>query len=101
MAEKFKTLAQRASRKDFYDLYSIIHLRKISVKEAIDIIKRRFESTGLNFYHILRSLTYFEDAEKEPAPRLIQEGYSWEEVKAFFVQNIRDFERWIISSSPH
>ena len=32
-------------------------------------------------YHLLRSLTYFEDAEAMPD---VLEGLSWDEVKAFF-----------------
>ncbi len=31
MAEKFKTLAQRGSKKDFYDLYAVLHLQQISI----------------------------------------------------------------------
>lgn len=99
-AEKFKTLAQRGSKKDFYDLYAVIHLQQISIKEAVDLLKKRFEPTGLNFYHILRSLAYFEDAEREPEPRLVKDAYTWEQVKTFFVENIREFERWITSPSP-
>ena len=99
-AEKFKTLAQRGSKKDFYDLYAIIHCQRVSIEEVVGIMKRRFASSGLNFYHVLRSLAYFEDAEKEPEPSLIKNEYSWDEVKNYFVENIREFEKWVISSSP-
>ncbi len=36
-------------------------------------------------YHILKSLTYFEDAEQEPPPTML-EPFDWEECKAFFVR---------------
>jgi hypothetical protein len=48
----------------------------------------------------LRSLAYFEDAERKPEPRLVKDAYTWEQVKTFFVENIREFERWITFSSP-
>ncbi len=99
-AQKFKTLSQRGAKKDFYDIYAAIHLQQISIREIIDMLKRGFESTGLNFYHLLRSLTFFEDAENEPEPRLIDRKYSWEEVKAFFMENIHEFEKCMNSPSP-
>ena len=34
-------------------------------------------------YHLLRSLTYFEDAEAEAMPEVLG-GPTWDEVKAFF-----------------
>jgi len=34
-------------------------------------------------YHLLRSLTYFEDAEEEPIPEMIK-SVTWEEIKQFF-----------------
>lgn len=96
-AEKFKTIAQRGLKKDFYDLYAVLQSGRISIEEIVSLLKKRFESTGLNLYHVLRSLTYFEDADKEPDPKLIErQGYSWDAVKSFFLKNIKEFERSLI-----
>ncbi|MEK6815182.1 MAG: nucleotidyl transferase AbiEii/AbiGii toxin family protein [Nitrospirota bacterium] len=92
LAEKLKTVSQRGSKKDFYDLYEIF-TRRLSVPEGVAIFKARFAGTGLNFYHVLRSLTYFEDADGEPDPRLLDRAYGWEEVKRFFVEHVREFEK--------
>jgi len=42
--------------------------------------------------HILKSLIYFDDAEKDPLPRMIK-PISWDEVKEFFIKEIRDINR--------
>lgn len=38
--------------------------------------------------HILKSLVYFEDAEKEPMPKMLVE-VSWNEIKKFFKEEIK------------
>ena len=93
LAEKFKTVAQRGSKKDFYDIYFAIQIKKIPLEESLSIFKRRFHYSGLNFYHVLRSLTYFEDADLEPDPNVLK-GYdfAWERVKSFFLENQKELE---------
>ena len=94
VAEKIKTIAQRGSKKDFLDVYSAIVSNRLSIEETVVLFRRRFESTNLNLYHVLRSLTYFEDADKEPDP-VPAEGqvFKWEEVKSFFLKNVQEFGR--------
>jgi len=95
LAEKFKTLSQRGSRKDFYDIYFILSLQNISIGNAVKILKKRFRGTGINYYHILKSLVFFEEAEQEPELLLIKE-ISWKTVKSFFINNIREFEKHLL-----
>jgi predicted nucleotidyltransferase component of viral defense system len=94
LAEKFKTVAQRGSKKDFFDIFCAVKVMKISLDEAVSIFKKRFESSGLNLYHVLRSLTYFEDANQEPNPELMKGcNFSWEEIKSFFSSHQPELER--------
>ena len=95
VAEKLKTISQRGSKKDFFDIYVVLRANMLNIEGAVSLFRRRFESTGLNLYHVLRSLFYFEDAEDEPDPNMMPgHAYSWEEVKAFFTDNIREFETY-------
>jgi len=98
LAEKFKTLAQRGSKKDFFDIFCVLQSKKISLGEAVFIFRRRFQSSGVNFYHVLRSLAYFEDADPEPDPKILK-GFdvSWQEVKSFFIDRQPEFERYFLS----
>ena len=97
-AEKFKTLAQRGSKKDFYDIFWVLRVKKISLEEAVSIFRKRFQSSGVNLYHVLRSLAYFEDADAEPDPKTLK-GFevSWQEVKSFFLNRQPEFERCFLS----
>jgi len=90
LAEKFKTLSQRGSRRDFYDVYACFTLRTLSVAEATAIFKDRFAGTGINYQHVLKSLTWFVDAEAEPDPRLLIRA-DWAEVKRFFESRAAEF----------
>ncbi len=93
-AEKLKTISQRGSKKDFYDIYAILKL-KITIEELCQIFKKRFSSSDINYYHIIRSIVFFEDAENEPMPTLLikDDNWHWENVKRFFESNIEDFEK--------
>jgi hypothetical protein len=43
--------------------------------------------------HLLKGLSYFEDADRNPEPLLLNKGVKWDEVKRFFLNNIQEFER--------
>jgi len=75
-AERIKAISQRCTKKDFYDLYAVLKL-KLSIKEACVIFKKRFTSSGINLYYVLKSL-FFEDAEEDPKPILLVKGKDWE-----------------------
>ncbi len=96
-AEKFKTIAQRGSQKDFYDLFAVLQL-KLPIDEACKIFKKRFSSANMNMYHVLKSLTFFEEADEEPSPVLLmkEQEWQWEKVKEFFEDNIKQFEKYLI-----
>jgi len=102
VAEKFKTLSQRGSKKDFYDFYDFYDLYEIfafghlTIQDGTGFFKKRFENTGINLYHVLRSLTFFEDAQDDPEPRLLLHNYEWKEVKEFFKDHIREFEHYLL-----
>lgn len=55
-------------------------------------------SSGLNMYHVLKSIVFFEDAEDEPTPIILKGGreWEWESVKDFFEKNISKFEKELL-----
>jgi Nucleotidyl transferase AbiEii toxin, Type IV TA system len=93
VAEKVKTISQRGSKKDFIDLYAVLNL-KCDVKQVCKLFKKRFTASDMNYYHVLKSLIFFEDAEQEPLPLMLLTGedWKWESIKAFFLNNIELFE---------
>ncbi len=73
---KLSAIGSRGSKKDFYDIYFL--LRAYSFKEMFQLFEQKFPS--VNYFHILKSLTYFDDAENELNPNTI-EKISWLNVK--------------------
>ena len=95
LAEKFKTVSQRGSRKDFYDIYAAYAVGSLTIAQGVELLRRRFGATGLNYYHVLKSLVYFDDAETEPEPVLLK-PLNWPQVRDFFVRNLVEFERELL-----
>ncbi len=81
---KLITISGRGSRKDFIDLYTILRDGPI-LQDFFQLLPEKYGPGRANVYHILKSLTYFEDAEQEPPPTML-EPFDWEECKAFFVR---------------
>lgn len=83
-AMKLDAIASRGKKRDFIDLYALIQ-EKFSLKEVLDLYKKKYSSLKVNPMHVLKGLTYFEDAEKDPDPKYFQE-LNWENVKGFFLR---------------
>jgi hypothetical protein len=84
---KLVEITNRGSRKDFIDLFSILRGGPI-LKDYLDLLPRKYGAGRMNAYQVLISLTYFEDAEEEPLPRMI-EPFDWGECKDFFIREAR------------
>lgn len=77
-AMKISAVSQRASKKDFIDIYFL--LGKYRLSELIDFFEQKFSGIKYNKLHILKSLAYFEDAEDDPMPIMIK-PINWESAK--------------------
>lgn len=83
-AMKLAAIADRGSRRDFIDLYVIAALEKhVSLEEVFALYDEKFRVLHQNKLHLLKSLGYFEDAEKEHMPEMLR-AIVWEDVKTFF-----------------
>jgi hypothetical protein len=81
---KLVAIANRGSRKDFVDLYTILRDGPM-LQDYFGLLPDKYGRERINTYHILKSLTYFDDAESEPMPDML-EPFNWRECKAFFVR---------------
>jgi hypothetical protein len=84
---KLAAVSGRGSRKDFVDLYFILR-GGAPLEELFRELPRKYGEEAVNAYHVLKSLTYFEDAETEPLPDML-EPFRWDECKRFFVREAR------------
>lgn len=77
-AMKLAAVASRGSRKDFIDLWFLAKAG-ISIEAALESYATKFGTRDTG--HILRSLTWFDDAELEPEAQLLR-PVPWSRVKA-------------------
>jgi len=81
-AMKLSAILSRGAKKDFYDLYIILN-RHLDFAKAWEAYKRKFSASQEDLYPILKSLSYFDDAETETLG-IEDEQRIWHEVKAYF-----------------
>ena len=78
---KISAIAGRGTRRDFVDLYMVA--RQEGLKALLDLFQRKFAEANYNRIHVLKSLTYFDDADAEPMPNMLV-PLAWQDVKDFF-----------------
>lgn len=81
---KLIAISSRGSRKDFVDLHVMLRHGMV-LKELFQDLPRKYGKGRANAYHILKSLTYFADAEKEPMPKMLV-PFDWKECKKLFLR---------------
>jgi hypothetical protein len=78
---KITAIASRGTKRDFVDFYAAC--QQYGIRDLLAIFDRKYAKTGYNRTHVLKSLTYFADAEKDPMPHMLA-PLDWKEVKRYF-----------------
>ena len=85
---KISAIASRGTKRDFVDLYAAA--QRWGLAESLRLFDRKYAQTAYSEIHILKSLTFFEDADKDPMPHVLT-PIDWSEVKRFFLREIPHF----------
>ncbi|HKZ35936.1 MAG TPA: nucleotidyl transferase AbiEii/AbiGii toxin family protein [Patescibacteria group bacterium] len=85
---KLITVSSRGSKKDFFDLYFL--LDRFELKSLFQKLPQKYPNTDYNLAHILKSLTYFTEAEIQPDPRMHQ-PLTWAQVKEKIILTVKRF----------
>lgn len=81
---KVLAISDRGAKRDFIDLYFILAVEKFyTLEEVLNLYDKKFKVLRQNRTHILKSLTYFKEADETPMPRMLKE-INWMKVKKFF-----------------
>lgn len=75
-AMKLAAITGRGTKKDFIDLYFLS--KRFTLSEMLSFYERKYPDGSM--FMVLKSLSYFEDAEQDPSPYML-EPIDWEEVK--------------------
>jgi hypothetical protein len=79
---KLSAIAARGTKRDFIDLYLAAH--PYGLDDILRMFAKKFAHINYSTVHLLKSLTFFGDAEKDPMPHMLI-SIEWEEVKQFFL----------------
>ncbi len=78
---KTTAIASRGTKRDFVDLYAACE--RFGLRQILGLFERKYAGTRYNKLHILKSLTYFADAEKDPMPHMLV-PLEWRNLRLFF-----------------
>lgn len=82
-AMKIEAISGRGTKRDFIDLY-ILCQRFQPLEDILRLFDKKYAGVDFSWIHIMKSLSYFEDAEADEVPRLL-EPIDWKKVKKFFL----------------
>jgi hypothetical protein len=89
-AMKISAISQRGAKRDFIDLFYIMKNQNMNLADVMAHFTEKFKSSNPNLIHFLKSLTYFEDADKQNSPAM-KTPVNWDEVKKFFLDKKNEF----------
>ena len=84
---KLLAITNRGRKRDFFDLYFL--LKQFSLEQLIGLFQQTFKRHEL--FMLTQSLVYFEDAENDEEPNLLEENVSWKQVKEKIKAEVRTF----------
>ena len=86
---KLDAVTKRGSKKDFYDLYFL--LQKMPLQQILDLYNEKFQHSTL--FHVIKSLTYFDDAEDQDDPIVFDPAVRWDTVKSTLEKEVKNLYR--------
>jgi len=87
---KIAAISSRGDKKDFIDLF-FISQKIISLEKLLKLFKKKYKNVDYSMTHILKSLVFFEDSEKDPMPQMLI-PITWRKVKSFFRETVKQGE---------
>lgn len=85
-AMKLSAITNRGTKKDFIDLYFL--LQKYTLLEMLGFYQQKYADSQL--FTVLRSMTYFEDAEADPMPSMLA-PVKWSQIKDTIQKNVESY----------
>jgi hypothetical protein len=83
VAMKLVAISDRNTKKDFIDLYMICH-QGMAMETMFEMYDKKYQVLEKNKYTLIKSMTYFEEADMDIMPKMLVD-ISWDKVKKFFI----------------
>ena len=85
-AMKLSAITGGGTKKDFIDLFFL--LQSFSLEEMLQFYKEKYHDGSI--FLVLKSLSYFEDAEKDPDPIMLTQ-YNWNKIKMHISSQLKNY----------
>lgn len=85
-AMKVNAIEGRGSKKDFIDLYYL--LQRYTLAEILDFYKQKYPEHSV--FRALMSMSYFDDADMQPTPRMFTNAL-WDEMKEYILAQVQQY----------
>jgi predicted nucleotidyltransferase component of viral defense system len=92
-AMKIHAIESRGTRRDFVDVYFLS--KSFSLQQMIGYYREKYTISEDRLYATLRSLDYFEDAEKETTLPKMLTPINWEDIKDYFRKETKQLAKEI------
>ncbi|MCG2692158.1 nucleotidyl transferase AbiEii/AbiGii toxin family protein, partial [Microgenomates group bacterium] len=83
---KLDAISRRGTKRDFIDLFFIC--QQFELKYLLKLFEKKFQKLNVPIWHVIKSLIYYEDAEKNDLPKMLV-PVDWEEVKQYFQVQVK------------
>lgn len=84
-AMKLNAIAGRGSKKDFIDLFYLFEI--FNLNDMLSFFEQKYHDGS--FFLVLKSLSYFVEADKQPLPKVYDHNFSWELCKKKILQEVK------------
>ena len=81
---KWSAISGRGAMRDFVDLYMICE-QGYPLTRMKALLADKYPKAKINYYHMVKSLSYFEDAENDLLPKMLI-AVDWQQVKDYYRQ---------------
>ena len=85
---KLLAMAQRGTKRDFIDVHALFEA--YSLIDMICLFQAKYPQGSVP--HLMRSLVYFDDAERDPMPRMFRR-VRWHAVKRDITREVAHYDR--------
>ena len=85
-AMKLAAITGRGTKKDFIDLFFL--LKYYNLQDMLDFYEQKYHDGSI--FLVLKSLSYFEDAEDEETPNMLK-PVNWKEVKSYISNRLESY----------
>lgn len=86
-AMKVNAIEGRGTKKDFVDMYFL--LQHYNLNNILSFYEEKYPEHSI--FRALMSMTYFEDAELQPMPKMF-ESINWEEIKKYICEQVERYK---------